>query len=106
MTSDTIMQACSISQKPLTGRLLEPLEELAKAHGITLPQPDTLPPSYTMRMWVTRQLATAAGRHKEVWQRIREDPTRLQHNRELNRLRVQRWRQRHSQNAGALQEVP
>jgi hypothetical protein len=46
-------------------------------------------------MWLTRQLATAAGKHKEVWQRIREDPTRLEHNRELNRLRVQRWRERH-----------
>jgi hypothetical protein len=72
-----------------------PIEQLAQAHGITLPSQDMLPPSYTMRMWLMRQLATAAGRHKEVWQRIRQDPTRLQHNRELNRARVQRWRQRH-----------
>ena len=91
------MQTTSMPNAPR--RLLTPIEQLAEVHGLILPLPDALPPSYTMRMWLTRQLATAAGKHKEVWQRIREDPNRLKHNRELNRLRVQRWRQRHRNTA-------
>jgi hypothetical protein len=86
-------------------RLPEPIEQLAEVHGLILPLPDALPSSYTLRMWLTRQLATAAGRHKEVWQRIREYPIRLKHNRELNRLRVQRWRERHRNKAAGTAAV-
>ena len=79
--------------KPMTNRLLT-VEQLAAQYGISLPPMHQLPASYTLRMWLTRKLATMHGTHKQAWQRIKQDPAKLQHNRDANRLRVQQWRQR------------
>jgi hypothetical protein len=76
---------------------LPTVEQLAAQHGISLPAANQLPASYTLRMWLTRKLATLDGRHKQVWQRIKQDPDKLQHNRDTNRMRVQRWCQRQCQ---------
>lgn len=80
-------------QSNTTHKLLT-VEQLAAQHGISLPPVNQLPASYTLRMWLTRKLATQDGRHKQVWQRIKHDPEKLQHNRDADRLRVQMWRQR------------
>jgi len=65
---------------------------LAQLHGITLPREEELPASYTMRMWVTRRLASMQGRHRAAWQRIKGDPARLQTVRAATRQRVRKWR--------------
>lgn len=70
------------------------VEDLAAVHGITLPNAAQLPESYTMRMWLTRRLATIQGKHKQVWQNIKANPEKAQRAREATRIRVQKYRQR------------
>jgi hypothetical protein len=91
-----------MSLAPLTAANTAPpqlptVEQLAAQHGISLPSVRQLPASYTLRMWLTRRLATLDGRHKLVWQRIKQDPEKLQRNRDANRKRVQKWRRRQCQ---------
>lgn len=71
-----------------------PIETLATNHNISLPKPEDLPPSYTLRRWVTRKIATLQGRRKEEWQRIKSNPIKMQQHRESTRIRMQLSRQR------------
>jgi hypothetical protein len=72
-----------------------PVEAIAAAFNITLPETQQLPPSYTsLRMWLTRRIATLEGKHKQAWRVLKEDPKRLQRARAANRERVRAYRSR------------
>jgi hypothetical protein len=72
-----------------------PLQHLADCYGIKLPTADELPPSYSMRMWLTRRIATMHGRHQVNYQRIKADPDRLAKYKAATKERVRRWRAKH-----------
>lgn len=71
-----------------------PVEALAKFHNIALPRAEDLPPSYTLRRWVTRKIATLQGQRKAEWQRIKSDSVKMQQHRQASRIRMQLCRQR------------
>jgi len=74
---------------------LQPVEAIAAQYGITLPAPEELPPSYTsVRMWLTRRVATLQGRHKQAWENTKRDPDKLQRARQANRARVDAYQSR------------
>lgn len=90
------MVACTELQSSVTActRAKSPVEQLALLHGITLPNKHQLPPSYSMRMWLTRRIASMQGRHKLVWQRIKNNPQRMEAHRQGSKMRMQRFRAR------------
>jgi len=103
--SATCTAASYVNNEGAKKRQLLPVQVLADLHGIMLPSPEELPPSYTsMRMWLTRRIATLQGRHKETWLRIKSDPVKLQAVRAATRQRVHRWRMAH-QNSSATQSA-
>ena len=77
-----------------------PVEVLAKFHNIALPRLEDLPPSYTLRHWVTGKIATLQGKRKAEWQQIRSDPAKMQQHREASRIRMQLCRRRGRNIAG------
>lgn len=81
-----------LTHQSVSTKKLMPVDQLAMLHGITLPHPSELPASYSMRKWVTRRIATLAGWHKQVWQQIKDNPTRLQAHRQGSALRMRRLR--------------
>ena len=72
-----------------------PVEAIAAAFNITLSETQQLPPSYTsLRMWLTRRIATLEGKHKQAGRALKQDPQRLQRARAANRERVRSYRSR------------
>lgn len=70
-------------------------EAIATLHGITLPcQLELLGGYPSVRAWLASRVRTPEGRNKDSWCRTKADPQRLQHVRELNRLRARRYRER------------
>ena len=83
--------------KPYSPRSRVPVELLAAQYNVELPAPEDLPRSYTsVRVWLTRRIATMNGRNKRVWQDLKKDQARLAYVRKQNKARVNTYRAGHA----------